>query len=57
MNRLADPTFEELRRIKIEIQNFVMEEFVPTSEHIKNYYVNICKKNSLVKISGETASF
>ncbi len=49
MNRIADPTFEELRRVKEEIQSFVAEVFNPASEHVKNYFINICKKVVLLK--------
>lgn len=49
MNRIADPTFEELRRVKEEIHSFVTEVFNPTSEHMRNYFVSICKKIVLLK--------
>ncbi|MDR6720879.1 hypothetical protein [Paenibacillus sp. 2003] len=49
MNRIYDPTFEELRIVKGEIQSFVNDNFNPSSEHLKNYFINICKKIVLVK--------
>lgn len=49
MNRIADPTFEELRIVKGEIQSFVTDFFNPPSEHMKNYFINICKKIVLLK--------
>lgn len=49
MNRSADPTFEELKGVKKEIQKFVNEICKPTSEHTKNYYISICKKIVFLK--------
>lgn len=49
MNKIADPTYEELRRVKEEIQSFVTEVFNPTSEQVKNKLINICKKIVLTK--------
>lgn len=49
MNKLADPTFAELRGIKEEIQTFVDEVFKPNTEHVRNYFINICKKVVLTK--------
>lgn len=49
MNKLMDPTMLELKMIKAEIQKFVDDIFQPNSEHMKNYFINICKKIVLTK--------
>jgi hypothetical protein len=49
MNKIADPTFAELRLIKVEIQSFVLDIFNPSAENRRNQLINICKKVVLAK--------